>query len=84
MDVQCQLEGNGVGIYKNKKVLLCERKRHTAGRIAALSLDLPTGGNPHPVLTGEYPHLVPRGSTPSQSQWGVPPFSPDRLVGTPI
>ena len=71
--------------YKHKKVLLRERKRHTAYPVL-----IGGGGYPYPVLTG-------RGGTPSsldqgrggggapiqsrwgegypiQSQWGVPPI----------
>ena len=61
---------NVVKTRQNKNVLLRERKRHTACRIAALSPDLPTGwggvpptsfeGLPHPV-PGGVPHPVSRG-----------------------
>ena len=74
----------------NKKVLLRERKRHTAccvasARTAALSSDRGgVGKYPHPVLTGRYPHPVSMGQAiPIQSQplWVCParvfPHQPD-------
>ena len=64
----------------NKKVLLRERKRHTARHIAstryaALSNpDLVGGGVPHPDLVRGYP---------IQTWLGVPPHHPDLVGGTP-
>ena len=68
----------------NKKVLLCERQRHTARRVAstryaALS---PNGGVPHPVLNGGVPiqswmgvpHPVLGGGGSTQTWDGVPPL----------
>ena len=54
----------------NKKVLLRERKRHTARQVAALSPNLLMGGGSHQVLMGEYPHPVLMRVYPIQSQWG--------------
>ena len=54
----------------NKKVLLCEHKRHTTRRVAsARSVALsPDGlGVPHPVLDGGLPHPVFDGGYPIQS-----------------
>ena len=68
------------GNRNNKKVLLCERKRHIAcciasARSTALS---PDEGVPYPVLMqGGYPIKSQWGSTPIQSQQGVPPSSPN-------
>ena len=70
---------------RNKKVLLRERKRHTARRVASaryadLSPDngpiLLTRGLPHPVLDRRYSHPVSMGVP-----WGTP--HPDLRWGTP-
>ena len=63
----------------NKKVLLCERKRHTTRRVAS-SLGW---GVPHPALDGAgapsspgmggVPHKVLDVGTPSRIGWRVPP-----------
>ena len=53
----------------NKKVLLCERKRHTAHHVAhACYTALSPGGTNHPVLTG--------GVTPSSPNEGISPSNP--------
>ena len=89
---------NVLKTIRNKKVLLRERKRHTArcvasARYAALS-NGGGGGVPHPVMMGVVPHPVMVGGTPGSppiQTWdgvplqtcdGVPPH-PDLEQGTP-
>ena len=81
----------------NKKVLLRERKRHTASRVpsaryADLSPDR-EGGTPSSPLTRQVPHLVlDWGGTPCWDLgWGTPTYGPgigyphpDLGQGTPI
>ena len=64
----------------NKKVLLRERKRHTARRVAsaryaALSNGWVGGGVPHPVMGGVplHPDLGQDTPPPTQTWHGVPP-----------
>ena len=72
-------------LKKTKKVLLLERKRHTACCVAALSPNLSIrggvppcsldgGGVPHPVLTEGIPSSPDEGGIPSPCQegWGTP------------
>ena len=77
---------------RNKKVLLRERKRHTACRIAIASYAAlsPDRGVPHPVLDGGIPHLVLvqgvshpvlDGGTPSWPGQAVPQGSPHLDLG---
>ena len=71
----------------NKKVLLHERKRHIACRVASARFadQSPDGGGggtpsslgqgvPHPVLDGGYPIQSWTGGTPSSPGWGVPQY----------
>ena len=55
-------------IFQNKKVLLRERKRHTARRIASTCY----AALSHPDLVGRYPIQTWSGGTPSRPGWGVP------------
>ena len=57
---------------QNKKVLLHERKRHTARRIASTRYASGGGGLPHPVMVGGDPIQSWLGGYPIQSWWGVP------------
>ena len=64
-------------ILLNRKVLLRERKRHTARRVDALcpdggTISGPDGGYPHPVLTGGYPHPIQTGDVPPSGRMGYP------------
>ena len=74
---------------KNKKVLLCENKRHTPRRVASARFadQSPDEGEvPHPVLdrgevpikswTGRYPIQSWMGGTPFSLGWGGTPSSP--------
>ena len=63
-------------IIQDKKVLLRERRRHTARRVSSTPLMFLKGGYPHPV--------VARGGTPTSSGWGVPPSSLGWGVSPPI
>ena len=71
----------------NKKVLLRERKRHTARRVASTPYVVLTG---YPVLTwlGGYPTWVPprAGSPPGRipPRQGTPPVGPGRVPPTPL
>ena len=71
----------------NKKVLLPERKRHAARRVAALSPDLPTGGGVPPSSPdggGEVPPTRHHPTVPIGKD-GVPPSPhPDLGRGTPL
>ena len=67
-----------------KKVLVCERKRHTArheasARYAALSPNWGGGRLPHPVLEGDT-HSVMEGGAP---EMGYPPPRPGLDWGSP-
>ena len=62
----------------NKKVILHERKRHTARRVASTRYaDL----YPHPVSMGEYPGVL----HPPSARWGTPPVEvwTDKLKTVP-
>ena len=68
----------GLKTFYNKKVLLRERKRHTAYHIASARYDdlSPDGRVPHPVLDGDTPSDVWTGSVPHpRSGWGGTPSS---------
>ena len=73
-------------LKSNKKVLLCERKSHTARRVASTRHAVPIGGTPpilRPDLDGGCP--LPRSGwwgTPSQVWMGLPP-SQVRTGGVP-
>ena len=59
----------------NKKVLLRERKRHTACRVASARYAGGVGGGvPHPVMVGGYPIQSWWGGDPIQSWWGGYPI----------
>ena len=73
---------NSATAYINKKVLLCECKRHTTHRVASASsaaLSSDGRGYPHPVLTAGG-LLGLDGGAPFQSGWGVPPSNPDGVL----
>ena len=85
-------------MIKNKEVLLRERKRHTARRVASTpSAGLPPkgAGYPNPVLTGGYTHpflagggyphpvLVGGGGNPNPNLAGLPPVWDWSLAGIP-
>ena len=86
-----QLEFKMVPVYyrsqnQNKKVLLRERKRHTARRVASASSpgqgstpSIPDRGVPHPVLDGGTHPVLGRGY-PILSWMGIPPFIPGQRV----
>ena len=70
-----------INLLSNKKVLLCERKRHTARRVASARYAAPSpnggrGGVPHPVPDGGrgegYPIQSQMGGTPFPSAGGCP------------
>ena len=80
-------ENNHCEMKKNKKVLLRERKRHTARRIESARFADGGRGVPHPVLDGggggypiqswmggRVPHPVLDGGTPSSPGWYPPPL----------
>ena len=73
-------------IITNKKVLLCERKRHTACHVASTPYVVLTGyphppaGYPHPDLAGG----TPRQGTPWQDPPGRVPPSLDLVGGYPL
>ena len=63
--------------FFNKKVLLPERKRHTAHRVASArfadqSSDVGWGEVPNPVFDGGTPSSLGHGGTLSNLGWGVP------------
>ena len=83
---------SNIKIILNKKILLRERKRHTARRVASAryaALFNGGGGLPHPVLDGwrgvPYPVLDGGGVTPSSPGWGEggTPSRPGQGVGVP-
>ena len=75
----------------NKKVLLHERKRHTARRIASVRPAVLSRGLPHPDLAVRYPSPVPASGVlhPNLAEGRVPQSWPERypqswLEGAPI
>ena len=60
-------------MFHDKKVLLCERKRHTARRVASTPYVVLTGYPPHPDLGGYHASLgTPWQGTP-QVGYPLPP-----------
>ena len=71
----------------NKKVLLCERKRHTGCHVASTPSVVQMGGTPSQVQvqTGSTPSLAggyPQGVPPARPGWGTPHL--DLVRGYPI
>ena len=70
----------------NKKVLLCERKRHTDRGVSSTPSVVPVprgGGGTHPALDGGYPHPWTDGGTPPHPRLDVVPPSLSLDGGTP-
>ena len=78
-------------IWQNKKVLLRDRKRHTARRVASAPYASDGGGTlsshgwgvPHPVMGVPHPVIVGGGGYPIQSLGGIPHHHPDLARGYP-
>ena len=72
---------------KNKKILLRERKRHTARRVASTHYAVPVGGTIAP-LPSPLPHLdlgrgTPAPCPPGQPDSGTPPAMVDKVKTLP-
>ena len=71
-----------VNVNLNKKVLMRERKRHTARHVASTPYVVLTGYPPCPDLAGGVPTWVPpqQGTPPGWTWQGIPPLD---LAGYP-